>query len=64
MSVEASRRFAELLRSERELLLLEHEYWSRAVRDPEFRKRYVERQSRLRSALGGALCTRFEQLTG
>jgi AcrR family transcriptional regulator len=64
MSVEASRRFAERMRTERELLLLEHEYWSRAVRDPELRERYVERQARLRSALGRALCTRFEHLTG
>ena len=64
MSVEASRRFAERMRTERELLLLEHEYWSRAVRDPELRERYVERQARLRSAFGRALCTRFEHLTG
>lgn len=64
MSVEASRRFAERLRTQRELLLLEHEYWSRAVRDPELRERYVERRARLRSALGQALCARFEHLTG
>jgi hypothetical protein len=64
MGPEASRRFAALLAGQRELLLLEHEYWSQAVRDPELRKRYVERQARLRSALGGALITRFEHLGG
>jgi AcrR family transcriptional regulator len=64
MGPEVSRRFTELLGSERELLLLEHEYWSQAVRDPELRERYVQRQARLRSALGRALITRFEHLGG
>ena len=64
MSVEASRRFAERLSAQRELLLLEHEYWLRAVRDAELRERYVERQARLRSALGKALSKRFAHLTG
>jgi AcrR family transcriptional regulator len=64
MSVEASRRFAERMRTQRELLLLEHEYWLRAVRDAELHERYVERQARLRSALGKALSKRFEHLTG
>jgi AcrR family transcriptional regulator len=64
MGPEASRRFAELLRTERALLLLEHEYWSHAVRDPALRKRYLERQARLRGALGKALVTRIEHLGG
>src|SRR3954469_18602041 len=34
MAPEASRRFVEMLRGERELLAIEHEYWSLAVRDP------------------------------
>ena len=45
MSVEASRLFAELLGRERELLLLEHEYWSHAVRDARLRARYAARRS-------------------
>ncbi len=62
MGPEASRRFVELLRSERELLLLNNEYWSRAVRDPELGARYAERQARLRSALARALATRVSNL--
>jgi AcrR family transcriptional regulator len=59
---EASRRFVELLRSERELLLLLHEYWAQAVRDPELRARYAERQARLRSTLAKALAIRAARL--
>jgi len=64
MGPEASRRFVELLRSERELLLLNNEYWSQAVRDPELRARYAKRQAKLRSALGKALLTRVKHLGG
>jgi AcrR family transcriptional regulator len=64
MGPEASRRFVELLRSERELLLLDNEYWSQAVRDPRLRARYAERQAKLRSALGRALRTRMKHLGG
>jgi AcrR family transcriptional regulator len=62
MSIEASRLFAELVTAERELLLLEHEYWSQAVRDPRVRRRYVERRREMRAALGKALAVRFEHL--
>jgi hypothetical protein len=62
MGPEASRRFVEVLRSERELLLLLHEYWSQAVRDPELRARYAERQARLRSTVARALSIRVEHL--
>jgi AcrR family transcriptional regulator len=62
MSVEASWPFAELVTAERELLLLEHEYWSQAVRDPRVRRRYVERRREMRAALGKALAVRFEHL--
>jgi AcrR family transcriptional regulator len=62
MGPEASRRFVELLRNEHDLLLLEHEYWSRAVRDPVLRRRYARRRARLRSALAKALAVRFEHL--
>jgi AcrR family transcriptional regulator len=64
MGPEASRRFVEVLRSERELLLLLHEYWSQAVRDPELRARYAERQARLRSTVARALSIRVEHLGG
>jgi AcrR family transcriptional regulator len=62
MAPEGSRRFVELVRGQRDLLLLEHEYWSRAVRDPELRARYAEHRRELRSALGEALKVRFEHL--
>src|SRR5947199_38303 len=56
------RRCVELLRSERDRLLLHDEYGSRAMRDPSVRGRYVERQARLRAAIGNALATRMEHL--
>jgi AcrR family transcriptional regulator len=62
MGPEASRRFVELLRSERDLLLLNDEYWARAMRDPAVRARYADRQARLRAAIGKALVTRLEHL--
>ena len=62
MGPEASRRFIELLESERELLLLQHEYWSQAVRDSKLRARYASRRAKLRGALGRALSTRLEHL--
>ena len=64
MGPEASRRFTELLRTQGELVLLEHEYWSQALRDPALRRRYVRRQRALRTALGKALITRVGQLGG
>jgi AcrR family transcriptional regulator len=62
MAVEASRRFADLLQEERQLVLLSHEYWSRATRDPEIRKRYAKRQAKLREELARALEARARQL--
>jgi hypothetical protein len=62
MAPEGSRRFVRLLSERRELVLLEHEYWSQAVRDPELRARYAEHRRKLRSALGQALKIRFEHL--
>jgi AcrR family transcriptional regulator len=64
MGPEASRRFVELLRSAPELLLLDHEYWAQAVRDPGLRARYAGRQAKLRTALGRALVTRVRHLGG
>src|SRR6266550_1823070 len=40
MSVEANQRFVDLLERQRELLLLDQEYWSLAVRQPALRARY------------------------
>jgi AcrR family transcriptional regulator len=62
MSAEASRWFSELLREERQLILLSHEYWSRAARDPEIRRRYAERQAKLRRELASALESRGNEL--
>jgi AcrR family transcriptional regulator len=62
MGPEASRRFVELLESERELLLLQQEYWSQAVRDSKLRARYASRRAKLRAAFGRALSTRLEHL--
>jgi|SRR5579884_912705 len=58
MSVEASRRFAQLLAGQPEWLLLENEYWSQAVRDPDLRQRYANHRRELRAALGTALAAR------
>jgi AcrR family transcriptional regulator len=62
MSVEATRMFAQQLQEEREALLLEREYWSLAIRDPELRARYIERQTELRDALAAALEARARHL--
>jgi hypothetical protein len=62
MSVEASREFARQLRGQRDAVLLEREYWSLAIRDPELRARYAERQTELRGALSAALEARARHL--
>src|SRR5881409_3978677 len=62
MSVEATREFARQLDDEREAMLLEREYWSLAIRDPELRARYVERQTERRDALAGAMEARARHL--
>lgn len=62
MAPEASRRFAEQLVGQREWLLLDNEYWSQAVRDPDLRRRYAKRRRELRIALGRALAARMGTL--
>jgi AcrR family transcriptional regulator len=62
MSVEASREFARRLSAERDAVLLEREYWSLAIRDPELRGRYAERQKELRGAFARALEARGRHL--
>lgn len=58
MAPEASRRFATLLAGQRDWLLLDNEYWSQAVRDPDVRRSYAKRRRELRAALGSALAAR------
>jgi AcrR family transcriptional regulator len=62
MAPEASQLFLEILEREPETILLDHEYWSLAARDPELRDRYAKRQRELRSALARALQARARQL--
>jgi AcrR family transcriptional regulator len=62
MSVEATREFARQLTEARDALMLEREYWSLAIRDPELRARYSERQTELRNALAVALEARARHL--
>lgn len=58
MAPEASRRFETLLAGQRDWLLLDNEYWSQAVRDPDLRQSYAKRRRELRAALGSALAAR------
>jgi AcrR family transcriptional regulator len=62
MAVEATQAFGQQLDEEREALLLEREYWSHAIRDPELRARYAERQTELRHDLAAALEARMRHL--
>ena len=62
MAAEATRAFAQELDREREALLLEREHWSLAIRDPELRARYAERQTELRRELADALQARARHL--
>jgi len=62
MSMEATRAFARQLDEEREAMLLEREYWSLAIRDPELRARYAERQMELRRNLAVAMEARARHL--
>jgi AcrR family transcriptional regulator len=62
MSVEATREFARQRDGQREAMLLEREYWSVAIRDPELRARYAERQTELRGAFAAALEARARHL--
>jgi hypothetical protein len=62
MSVEASRSFAHRLGEQRDAVLLEREYWSLAIRDPELRVLYAKRQAELRAGLARALEARARHL--
>jgi AcrR family transcriptional regulator len=62
MSLEATREFARRISTGRDAMLLEREYWTLAIRDPELRARYAERQTELRGALAAALEARARHL--
>jgi len=62
MAPEASRRIVELAARQRELVLLEDEYWAQAVRDPDLRARYGAHRENLREELASALRVRLEHL--
>jgi AcrR family transcriptional regulator len=62
MAPEASRLFGELLRGERDFLLIQYEVWAQAVRDPKIRRRYANRRRKLRAAMGRAIAARLETL--
>jgi AcrR family transcriptional regulator len=62
MSVEATREFARQLDEQREAMLLNREYWSLAIRDPQLRARYADRQSKLRQDMARALEARAQHL--
>jgi AcrR family transcriptional regulator len=62
MAPEATRLFGQILRGEREFLLIQYEVWAQAVRDPKLRRRYVNRRRKLRAAMGRAVGARLETL--
>src|SRR3954454_4357294 len=62
MSLEATRQFARQIDGQREEMLLERESWSLAIRDPDLRTRYAERQRELRDRLAAALEARARHL--
>jgi AcrR family transcriptional regulator len=62
MSVEATREFARQLNEQREAVLVDREYWSLAIRDPELRARYAQRQAELRGSLARAIEARVRHL--
>jgi AcrR family transcriptional regulator len=62
MGPEANASFGRILSGQRELLLVNQEYWSQATRDPKLRKRYAKRQAKLRTALARAIQSRMERL--
>jgi AcrR family transcriptional regulator len=62
MSVEASREFARRITTQRDAVLLDREYWTLAIRDPELRARYTDRQRELRAALARGIEARARHL--
>lgn len=62
VSEETNRRFLAAMRRDRAAVLLDDEYWRRALRDPRVRERYARRQRELRAALADALEQRRRRL--
>ena len=62
MSLEANRLFTRLVRDQRDLMLVEREYWALAARDPEQRRRYAARRSALRREFGKGVSARLATL--
>jgi AcrR family transcriptional regulator len=62
MAAEANRRFVALVHGQRELILLDQEYRSQALRDSRLRARYIKREAKLRTALAEGLQARLEHL--
>jgi AcrR family transcriptional regulator len=62
MAPEANRMFGQLLRGERDLVLIQQEYWLQAARDSKVRARYVKRRREFRKAFGQAIAARLEHL--
>jgi AcrR family transcriptional regulator len=62
MAIEATQAFSALISEQRDAVLLEREHWSLAIRDPELRARYAERQAELRGRLALALQARARHL--
>jgi AcrR family transcriptional regulator len=60
MSLQADDVFALLIEQQRDLVLLQIEYWSLAVRDRRLRARYVKRQTAFRKAYARAIEARLE----
>lgn len=62
MAREATRAFTRQLENQRDVLVLDREYWSIAFRDAELRARYAERQAELREVLARGLEARVRHL--
>lgn len=61
MSAEANRMLLEFMRGDRTAVLLDDEFWRRALRDRKVRNRYRRRQRELRTALGQVLRARARE---
>ena len=62
MSAEANRMLVEFMSGDRTAVVLDDEFWRRALRDQAVRERYARRQRELRAALGDVLRARAKQL--
>jgi AcrR family transcriptional regulator len=62
MSAEANRMLIEFMRGDRTAVVLDDEFWRRALRDRAVRERYARRQRELRAALTDVLRARASEL--